>query len=220
MAETKSLAASVRSGVGKGAARSVRREGRIPAVIYGGGEPPQPIALSWHEVNKLIYAGGFMTTTFELEIDGVKERVIPRDYQLERISDRPLHVDFLRLKRGQKIDVDIPVHIVGQDESLGLKQGGALTIALHAIGLNVSADAIPDHIEVDVSKLTIGDSIHVSDLRLPRGARLAAAIDPTLSVLTIAPPLEEEAEAAAETPAEGDETASDAAKTEDDSSQN
>lgn len=191
MAETKSLAASVRNGVGKGAARSVRREGRIPAVVYGGGEPPTPIALSWHDVNKLIYAGGFMTTTFELDIDGAKERVIPRDYQLDRVRDRPLHVDFLRLKKGQKIDVEIPVHATGQEEAPGLKKGGVLNIVRHVVELNVVADAIPEHIEIDVSKMEIGESVHVSDLKLPRGARLSTAAEAEFTVLTLAAPLVE-----------------------------
>jgi large subunit ribosomal protein L25 len=212
MAETKSLAASVRSGVGKGAARSVRREGRIPAVVYGGGEPPTPIALSWHEVNKLIYAGHFMTTTFELDIDGAKERVIPRDYQLDRIKDRPLHVDFLRLKKGQRIDVEIPVHLVGQDRAPGLKRGGVLNIVLHVLELNVVADAIPENVEIDISKLEIGDSVHISDLKLPGGARLSTSSEAEETVLTLAPPLvEQEAEPAkpAEAPA-----ATEAGKTE------
>jgi large subunit ribosomal protein L25 len=207
MAETKSLAASVRSGVGKGAARSVRREGRIPAVVYGGGEPPTPIALSWHEVNKLIYAGHFMTTTFELDIEGAKERVIPRDYQLDRVRDRPLHVDFLRLKKGQRIDVEIPVHLVGQDRAPGLKRGGVLNIVLHVLELNVVADAIPENVEIDISKLEIGDSVHISDLKLPGGARLSTSSEAEETVLTLAPPLveqEEEPAAAADAPAAAD----------------
>jgi large subunit ribosomal protein L25 len=197
MAETKSLAASVRSGVGKGAARSVRREGRIPAVVYGGGEPPTPISLSWHEVNKLIYAGHFMTTTFELDVDGAKERVIPRDYQLDRIKDRPLHVDFLRLKKGQRIDVEIPLHVVGQERAPGLKRGGILNIAQHVLELNVVADAIPEHVEIDISTLEIGDSVHVSELTLPGGARLSTSSEAETTVLTLAAPLvEQEADSA------------------------
>ena len=207
MAETKSLAASVRSAVGKGAARSVRREGRIPGVIYGGGEPPTPIALSWHEVNKLIYAGHFMTTTFDIDVDGEKQRVIPRDYQLDPIKDRPLHVDFLRLKAGQKITVEIPVHAIGQDDSPGLKAGGAVNIVRHVIELSVPADAIPENIEIDVSKMVIGDSVHVSEMKLPRGARLANAGDAEFAVLTLAPPVvepEPEEEEPATTAVEGE----------------
>lgn len=191
MAETKSLAASVRGGVGKGAARSVRREGRIPGVIYGGGEPPVPISLLWHDVNKLIYAGHFLTTTFDLDVDGSVERVIPRDYQLDPIKDRPLHVDFLRIKAGSKITVEIPVHVANEDEAPGLKAGGTINIVLHAIGLRVSADAIPTGVTVDVTGLAIGDSVHVSEIKLPRGASLAVVGEEDLTILTIVPPVEE-----------------------------
>jgi large subunit ribosomal protein L25 len=96
MAEAKTLAAEVRGGIGKGAARSVRREGRIPAVIYGGGDPAEPITLDFRELNKLIYAGHFLTTIFEIDVAGTKQRVIPRDYQLHPVKDQPLHIDFLR----------------------------------------------------------------------------------------------------------------------------
>lgn len=191
MAETKSLAATVRSAVGKGAARSVRREGRIPGVIYGGGEPPTPIALSWHEVNKMIYAGGFKTTTFDIEVDGHTERVIPRDYQLDPVKDRPLHVDFLRLKAGQKIAVEIPIHVIGQEESVALKNGGVVNVVRHTVELTVAADAIPENITVDVEKLEIGEGYHIADLKLPRGARLTNEADKEFAVLNIQPPLVE-----------------------------
>ena len=115
MAETKTLAATVRSGIGKGAARSTRRAGRIPAVIYGGGAAAQPISLDYREVNKLIYAGHFLTTIYEIDVDGTKQRVIPRDYQLDRIKDHPVHVDFLRLRPGTTVRVNVPVHFVNQD---------------------------------------------------------------------------------------------------------
>ncbi len=190
MAETKSLAASVRSGTGKGAARSVRREGRIPGVIYGGGDAPMPISLLWHDVNKLIYAGHFLTTTFDLDVDGNVERVIPRDYQLDPIKDRPLHVDFLRIKAGSKITVDIPVHIVNEDEAPGIKQGGVVNLVRHTLELRVGADAIPASVEVDIAGMTIGDSKHMSDIKLPRGAKLAAP-EEDFTVLTLAAPVEE-----------------------------
>ena len=190
MAETKSLAASVRSGVGKGAARSVRREGRIPGVIYGGGEAPAPISLLWHDVNKLIYAGHFLTTTFDIDVDGTVERVIPRDYQLDPIKDKPLHVDFLRIKAGSKINVDIPVHVINEDEAPGLKAGGVVNLVRHTLELKVGADAIPTGIEVDIKGMAIGDSIHMSELKLPRGSKLATPGE-DFTVLTIAPPVEE-----------------------------
>ncbi len=190
MAETKSLAASVRSGTGKGAARGVRREGRIPAVIYGGGEPPTSISLSFHDVNLLIYAGGFLKTTFDLDVDGNKELVIPRDFQLDPIKDRPLHVDFLRIKAGSKIDVEIPVRAINEDEAPGLKQGGVINTVRHALELKVNADAIPEAIEVDLTGMQIGDSVHMSDLKLPRGTRLTTPGE-DFTVLTIAAPVEE-----------------------------
>ena len=160
-------------------------------MIYGGGEPPTPIALSWHDVNKLIYAGGFMTTTFDIEINGQTERCIPRDYQLDPIKDRPLHVDFLRLKAGQKIAVEIPIHVTGQDASVAIKNGGVVNIVRHAVELTVAADAIPEHVEVDIEKLEIGEGFHVSDLKLPRGTRLANEADREFAVLNIQPPLVE-----------------------------
>ena len=190
MAETKSLAASVRSGTGKGAARGVRREGRIPAVVYGGGEPPRPISLSFHDVNLLIYAGGFLKTTFDLDIDGDKELVIPRDFQLDPIRDRPLHVDFLRIKAGSKIDVEIPVRVINEDEAPGLKQGGVVNTVRHALELKVNADAIPEAIEIDLTGMQIGDTVHMSDLKLPRGSRLTTPGE-DFTVLTIAAPVEE-----------------------------
>ena len=143
MAEIKTLAATVRSGTGKGAARSVRREGKIPGVIYGGGEAPTPITLSYRDMNKLIYAGHFLTTIFEIDIDGKKERAIPRDYQLDVVRDTPLHVDFLRLKAGSRLKVNVPVHFQNQETAPGIKRGGSLNIVLHSVELLVPADNIP-----------------------------------------------------------------------------
>jgi large subunit ribosomal protein L25 len=195
MAETKTLAATVRSGTGKGAARSTRREGRIPAVIYGGGDAAQPISLDYREVNKLIYAGHFLTTIYEIDVDGTKHRVIPRDYQLDRIEDRPVHVDFMRLKPGSSLRVNVPVHFINQDVSPGIKKGGALNIVRHTIALKVPADSIPEAITIDLSGLDIAESIHISAVTLPAGCK------PTdtrhdFTIATIAPPL-----AVVETPA-------------------
>ena len=202
MAETKSLAASVRSGTGKGAARSVRREGRIPGVIYGGGDPPAAISLSFRDVNKVIYAGHFLTTIFEIDVDGTKERVIPRDYQLDPIKDRPLHVDFLRLKAGTLLRVDIPVVITGAETSPGVKLGGVVNVVQHSLDLRVGADAIPENVTIDISKLGINDSVHLSDVTLPAGARPAQR-GANYTIVTIAPPAEAEDEPAAAPAAKG-----------------
>ena len=194
MAETKTLAATARSVGGKGAARSVRREGRIPAVIYGGGDPAQSISLDWREVNKLIYAGHFLTTIYEVDVDGAKERVIPRDYQLDRVSDRPLHVDFLRLKAGSTLRVAIPVHFVNQDTAPGIKKGGALNIVRHSIDMKVPADAIPEAVTIDIGQLDIAESVHISSVTLPAGCKPVDTHNFTIA--TITPPV-----AVAETPA-------------------
>ena len=131
MAAIKELAAVTRSGTGKGAARSVRREGRVPAVIYGGGLKPEPISVDFKDVNKLIYAGHFLTTIFELDVDGRKERVLPRDYQLDVVTDRPVHVDFLRLTAGSRVRIGVPVHVANREASPGIKKGGTVNLVLH-----------------------------------------------------------------------------------------
>jgi large subunit ribosomal protein L25 len=188
MAGTKTLAAAARGGTGKGAARSVRREGRIPGVIYGGGDAAEPIALDYRELNKLIYAGHFLTTIFELDLGGVKQRVIPRDYQLDPIKDQPLHVDFLRLKPGASLRVQVPVHFINQDICPGLKKGGSLNIVRHAIEMRVPADAIPEAVVADLAVLQIHDSVHITEIPLPEGCRPTQR-ERDFTIATISPPL-------------------------------
>jgi large subunit ribosomal protein L25 len=203
MAANKQLAATVRSGTGKGAARSVRRESRVPGVIYGGGETAQPISLDYKTLNHLIYAGHFLTTIFDIDLgDGKIERVIPRDYQLDRVKDTPLHVDFLRLKPGSTLRIDVPIHVVGMDTSPGIKLGGSLNIVLHSIELRVPADNIPEAITVDVSAATINESVHISSVKLPEGCKPIIA-DRDFTVVTIAPPAKVEEAPAAAAPAAG-----------------
>ena len=205
MAEVKTLAAAVRSGSGKGAARSVRREGRTPAVIYGGGDAPEMITLDYKELNKLIYAGHFLTTIFDIDIDGRKERVIPRDYQLDVVRDTPKHVDFLRLKPGASLRVDVPVHFINQDTCPGIKKGGALNVVLHSVEMRVPADNIPDSITVDLSKADINDSLYLSSVTLPEGCKpIVRGTDRDATIANITPPaIVEEAPAAAAAPAKG-----------------
>ncbi len=199
MAEMKTLAATVRSGTGKGAARSVRREGRIPAVLYGGGEAPTPISLDKKSTTQLIFAGHFLTTIFELDIDGKKERAIPRDYQLDVVRDFPVHVDFLRLKPGSRLKVNVPVHFINQETSPGLKRGGALNIVYHSIEMTVPADAIPEAVTADLAGMDFNDSLHISQIPLPEGCRPTNP-DKNFTVASLAPPAggaEEAAPAAA-----------------------
>ena len=186
-AAIKTLAAAVRSGVGKGAARSVRRGGRVPGVIYGGGEAPEPISLDYNETHKHIYAGHFLTTIFELDIEGRKERVIPRDYQLDVVKDTPMHVDFLRLRAGSRLKVAIPVHFINGETAPGIKRGGTLNVVQHAIELMVPANDIPESITIDLAELDINDSLHISAVALPEGCKPAIR-DRDFTVVTIAPP--------------------------------
>jgi large subunit ribosomal protein L25 len=191
MSAVKQISASARERVGKGAARQVRREGKIPAVIYGAGKPPTPIALEANATNLLVYAGHFLTTMFEIEVGGEKTRVIPRDYALDPVSDKVEHVDFLRVAAGAKIRVDIPVHAVNAGVSPGVKRGGSVNIVTHAITLLVPADAIPDAVDVDISGLDISESVHISQITLPAGTSFAGQGDVTL--VSIVPPTVEAA---------------------------
>jgi large subunit ribosomal protein L25 len=194
----KQLQAVARDRAGKGAARAVRREGRVPAVIYGGGEPAQSISLDSNQTKQLIFAGQFLTTVFEIDVDGRKTRAIPRDYQLDPVKDFPVHVDFLRLAEGKSIRVVVPVRVVGQDKSPGIKRGGTLQVVGHAVELMAPPDAIPDFVEASVADLDIGGTIHLENIILPEGVRPVSTENVTL--VTVVPPsgMQEEEPAAAE----------------------
>lgn len=216
MSAIKSLEAVARDRVGKGAARAVRRQGQIPAVVYGAGQPPVSIAIDLIRTRTLIYAGGFKTTVFEITVGGSKLRAIPRDFQLDPVSGAPLHVDFLRVVSGQTVTVAVPVHFVNEDEAPGIKQGGGtLNISHHTLELDVAPDQIPDAIEVDLKGRQIGDVIHVSDIKIPAGTYTGEATDP---VANIVPPTvlgaEVEAEEAAIAEAQSAEAAEEKAEAE------
>lgn len=195
MSDMKKLSAVARDRVGKGAARAIRRQGMIPAVVYGVGQPPKAIAIQFKEAKKLIYDGGFMTTMFEIDIQGDKERVIPRDYQLDPVKDMPIHIDFFRVAKGQMVTVDVPVHFLNQETCVGIKRGGTLNVVRHTVELNVPADAIPDAIEIDIQNLEMGDSLHISAVTLPKGCT-PTIDDRDFTIATIATPagFKEEAE--------------------------
>jgi large subunit ribosomal protein L25 len=156
--------------VGKGAARALRREGLIPAVIYGDKKPPLPIAISYNEAMKRILAGGFLSHSLVVEVDGEKHSVIPRDYQLDPVKDKALHVDFLRIAKGSKLNVQVPVRFINEELSPGLKRGGTLNVVHHTLDLTVDAANIPEFVEVDLEGKDIGDIIHISSVKLPAGA--------------------------------------------------
>ncbi|MXQ10385.1 50S ribosomal protein L25/general stress protein Ctc [Microvirga makkahensis] len=200
MSEVKQIKAVARDRAGKGAARAVRRQGQVPAVIYGAGQPAQAIALDFNQTKQLIFAGHFLTTIFDIDVDGQTVRAIPRDYQLDPVKDFPVHVDFLRVAAGQTIKVVVPVHVVGQDKCPGVKRGGTLQIVEHSVELQVSPDSIPDYVEASVEGLDIGATVHLEDIKLPNGAK--ATSTENLTLVTVVAPTgmkeEEEAPAAAE----------------------
>jgi len=171
MAQVQELKAEVRSGTGKGPAFQARQKGLIPAVIYGGSGKPENVAVDSRTLERHVEAGHFLTTLFMLDVGGSKTRVIPREVQLDPVSDRPVHVDFMRLAEGATVRLEIPVHFNGQESSPGLKKGGVLNIVRHSIGLICPADKIPNTIEVDVAGLDINESIHISALTLPEGVK-------------------------------------------------
>lgn len=187
MSDTLELKASVRDRVGKGSARKLRREGLVPAVIYGDKKPPLPIAIPYKESFLRLHAGGFMTSVFTLEVDGEKHRVIPKDYQLNPVRDFLEHVDFLRIGKNTTVTVDIPVNFLNEDICPGLKTGGALNIVRYTVEVVCRADAIPDGFDVDLATLEMGDSVHISSVDLPDG------VEPTIrdrdfTIATIASP--------------------------------
>ena len=186
MTTVKEIKATLRPKAGKGAARTIRREGRTPAVIYGDNKPPLAIAVDHRDIRTKIYAGHFLTTLYDVELDGQKHRVIPRDYQLDPVKDFPIHVDFMRLAEGALIRVNVPVHVINAEASPGVKRGGAVNIVAHSIAVRCPPDKIPQSIEVDVTGLEINYSKHLSDVQLPEGVKPIARED--LTLVTIVPP--------------------------------
>jgi large subunit ribosomal protein L25 len=199
MATVREIKATARPRAGKGAARAVRREGRVPGVIYGDNQPPINISLDRAELTQRIFAGKFLTTLCELEVDGDKIRVIPRDYQIDMVRDVPLHVDFMRLGKGATIRVKVPIHMINADQSPGIKRGGTVNIVTHTLDVRCPADAIPEAFEVDLAGLEINHSKHLSDINLPPDVRPYILTDATL--VTIVPPSGYAEEKTAETAA-------------------
>jgi large subunit ribosomal protein L25 len=196
------LQATARGGAGKGAARAVRREGRVPGVVYGDKKEPQNISFAYNELQPHVNTGRFMSTLVDLEVDGTVVRAIPRDIQFEPVRDFISHVDFLRLGKGARIHVEVPVHFKNHLDSPGIKKGGVLNIVRHEIDLYCPADFIPDEILIDLTGLEIGQSIHISAVKLPENVTPAIR-ERDFTIATIAAPagLKEEETAAADAPA-------------------
>ena len=198
MANVLQMKATMRPIGSKGAAAAERRAGRVPGVIYGDKQDPISISVDHAELKQRIYGGHFLATIYELEIDGAKHRVIPRDFQLDAVKDLPIHVDFLRLGPGAKIRVRIPVHVKNADQAPGVKRGGTVNIVTHTIEVLCAPEDIPGAIEVDISGLEINYSRHLNDITLPPNVKVVSRADQTL--VTIVPPsgYAEEMKAAAE----------------------
>ena len=170
--EIPDLEALERTGTGKGAARQARRDGMVPGIVFGGDKEPTPINIPFNKLLKMLKAGRFKSTLFNMKIDGHDDvRVICRDVQRHVVKDLPTHVDLMRLKRTTKINLFIQVEVEGEEVSPGLKKGGVLTLVRPEVELVVTAGDIPDHITIDVSELEIGDSLTISSVKLPNGTK-------------------------------------------------
>ncbi len=215
MADIVEIKAEARPRAGKGAARSVRRDGKIPAVIYGDKQEPDLIALEHNELWTIVKRGRFTSTLFDINLDGKKVRVLPREVQLDPVRDTPLHVDFLRIGPDSRIRVNVPVRFINETASPGLKRGGVLNIVRHDIEVICPAGSIPPSLDFDLTGLEIGRSLHISAIELPDGVK-PTIMDRDFTVATIAGAgrgsVEEETEEAKE--AEGEEAAPAAAAAE------
>jgi large subunit ribosomal protein L25 len=202
MAELTSLAAQTREGVGKGANRSLRRSGRVPAVVYGDDAPQEMISLEGRELRRALHNPRFFSTLCSLQVNGKAVRVLPREVQLHPVSEEPLHIDFVRVGRHATVTVTVPVVFANEDISRGLKRGGVLNIVRREVELLCPVDAIPQEITVDLKDADIHDSLHISQVSLPEGVR-PAITDRDFTIATISAPTiirdeEEEAEVAPE----------------------
>ena len=187
MSDALNLPAELRERAGKGASRALRREGRVPAVIYGGNEEPTPIHVEEKLLARQLGTGHFMNSIVMLEVGGKTIRTLPKDVALHPVSDRPLHADFLRLAKDAKIEVAIPVVFINEEASPGLKKGAVLNMVRHELQLLCEADKIPSEVEIDVTGLEVGDSIHISHVKLPAGSE-SAITDRDFTIATVVAP--------------------------------
>ena len=187
MSDTLTLPAETRERAGKGASRALRREGRVPAVVYGGKEEPLAIHVEAKELVRQLGTGHFLNSVVEIEVGGAKFRTLPKDVAFHPVTDRPLHADFLRLSADSKVNVDVPVVFVNEDASPGLKRGGVLNVVRHELELICESDKIPDDIAIDVTGFDLGESIHISHVTLPAGS-VSAITGRDFTIATIVAP--------------------------------
>ncbi len=187
MSETLNLPAEARDRVGKGASRVLRREGRVPVVVYGGKEEPLSVHVEEKELVRQLMTGHFFNSIVEIEVGGQKVRTLPKDVAFHPVSDRPLHADFLRVSADHKVNVAVPVVFINEEASPGLKKGAVLNIVRHELEVVCGPDSIPEDIQIDVTGLEIGDSIHISHVKLPAGV-VSAITDRDFTIATIVAP--------------------------------
>lgn len=207
MSDLLTLSADARERAGKGASRVLRREGRIPAVIYGNKEEPQGVHVEEKALMKALMTGHFFNSVVMIDVGGKAVRTLPKDVQFHPVSDRPLHADFLRISEHATIHVEVPVHFIDEALSPGIKRGGVLNIVRHELELVCDAASIPEEIAISLAGLDVGDSIHISAVSLPAGST-SAITDRDFTIATVVAPsglkssegdtTREEGEAAAE----------------------
>jgi large subunit ribosomal protein L25 len=183
MSDTLTLSAETRDRAGKGASRALRREGRVPAVIYGNKQDPQSIHVNERELQKLLNTGHFFNSV--IMVNG--ERTLAKDVAFDVVTDRPLHVDFLRISEHATVHVEVPIVFVDEEAAPGLKRGGVLNIVRHELELVVDAAEIPEQIEISLKGLEVGDSLHISAVTLPKGAT-PAITDRDFTIATVVAP--------------------------------
>ncbi|MED5546592.1 MAG: 50S ribosomal protein L25/general stress protein Ctc [Pseudomonadota bacterium] len=203
MSDTLTLPAETRERAGKGASRALRREGRVPAVVYGNNEEPIAIHVEQKELVRQLGTGHFFNSIVEVEVAGKKLRTLPKDVAFDPVTDIPLHVDFLRLSKNATVHVNVPVAFANEELSPGLKRGGVLNIVRHELELVCPADKIPDEISIDVTGFDVGESIHASHVTLPAGVEQAIT-DRDFTIATIAAPSALKSEEGDTTKAEGE----------------
>ena len=200
MSEQLTLSAETRERAGKGASRALRREGRVPAVIYGNNEAPLSIHVEEKALMKMLHTGHFMNSIVMVDAGGARTRTLPKDVQFHAVTDRPVHVDFLRISEHAKVTVGVPIVFINEEKSPGIKRGGVLNAVRHELELVCDAAEIPSDVTVDLAGTDIGDSIHISAVTLPKGTE-SAITDRDFTIATIVAPSgvkSEAAEAAAE----------------------
>ena len=205
MSDTLTLPAETRERAGKGASRALRREGRVPAVVYGAGQEPLAIHVEEKELARQLMTGHFFNSIVEVEVGGQKLRTLPKDVAFHPVTDRPLHADFLRLAKGATVHVNVPVVFANEELSPGLKRGGVLNVVRHELELVCAADKIPEDVSIDVTGFDVGESIHISHVKLPEGSE-SAITDRDFTIATIVAPsaLKSEEGDTAKTEAEGE----------------